>query len=126
MRRQSQTPAPAPRAILTDDEVQILNLLANGHDRPAIAQRLRVALELHPTDVDTSPMAASAASQSRRRLALSYEFIEEREGQEYGAVWLWDLDDPSHPTVEWLGEMSQAAAKVYARTHAYPFYGRLD
>jgi len=44
MRRQSQTAATAPRAILTDDEVQILNLLADGHDRPAIAQHLRVSI----------------------------------------------------------------------------------
>ncbi len=89
-------------------------------------QKLLLKHSLRNADSSIMPATASAKHLRPIRIALSYEFVEERRGQEYGDVWLWDLDDRSHPTVEWLGEMSQAAAKIYAKSHNLPFYGRFD
>ncbi len=68
-------------------------------------------------------MSASAATHLHPvRLALSYEFVEERNGLDWGDVWVWDLDDSSQRTVEWLGSMSHATAERFAKTRGYPFY----
>ncbi len=57
------------------------------------------------------------------RLALSYSFEEERDGEDYGAVWTWDQDDPDYATAEDLGLMKLSDAKAYAEERGYPFYG---
>jgi hypothetical protein len=57
------------------------------------------------------------------RLALSFSFEEEQDGDDVGAVWTWDLDDPRHTTIQHLGSMKLPDAKAYAEKHGYPFYG---
>ena len=64
-----------------------------------------------------------ATSQPSRRLALSYMFVEERADDDWGDVWVWDMDDRAHPTVEWLGCISRRAARILANACGYPLYG---
>jgi hypothetical protein len=57
-------------------------------------------------------------------LAVSFDFVEERGDDDWGDSWVWDRDDPTYPTVQWLGFIPRAWARHYADSHGYPFYGQ--
>ncbi len=73
--------------------------------------------------VDTSSVAVLASRPADARcLAVSYEFVKEADGQDWGDVWVWDLEDPCQRTVEWLGLLPRRKAEQYARARGYPLY----